>query len=834
LFDDQKYNDLSNSQFILMADQNPSQTVTQSNPAFGNPLLSANFDSPEKKKSKAYGKKLLSDIYRQQNTNTNTAFYGARITRWREVWDWVMGRQSTKEFLDYTGIDGNQSFINVDTTPNRIGPQFVETLVNSMAQNEEYPCVTAVDISSMNEKEEEKREALFRMHDVDNINEVQQAVGMAVEPPNAYVPDDELSAEVYFKLEAKLPKEIEAEEKLEKTMADNEYNMLKRRLLRCLIGLNCGATKIDKQDYGFIAIRDCVPANMVYNFMQTDSGKRELSYIGEIYSLKIRDLRKKYGKSEQRPDGLSEKEIFDIASTASRANVSNRFYYYWSDSYIYTADRPYDDFNIEVFDCEIKLFDTDFYVSKVDNFGKENIQPKRGIPKPTSERATVISKDKYTVYRGVWAVKSDAMIYWGLPDLVIKPFMDISESLFSYTINIPNNDGDYVPSLFERALSPLRLISLCELRIKGLVSAMAPAGVSYDVERARDIDLGNGNVLGVFDVLKIRNQTGVVLWSSAGLNPNEKNERAPIEGVANAESVQQLNELATIRAGAIQEIRSLLGVPLYRDGSDLPPRMGAAVVENQTANSNNVTDFILNGFHQLIQETLYKVTLIQWDDEVIKKGRDELMNTVYQVAVEMKPTAYEKQLIEANIAVWSKTLDGNGNPLLSPKDVFRIRNIKNYKLQDLYLSNVVETNRRRAEEDKAKREEATFQAQQQSALQAKQMEDKMQQDKLQMEADLKEKESRNKKEEIILTGLFELAKNGLQVPSDLKQIVSLMIPNLAIPLAQENKEMQDAIIQQQQAEMQQAQMQEQLAQMSPEEQQQFLEQQQSQQQGQMQ
>lgn len=787
-----------------MVEQNPSQSATSSsNPSFGDPLLAAQFDTPEKKKDKNYGKKLITAIYRQQNNNTSSAFYGGRVVRWREVWDWLMGRQSTKEFLDYTGIDGNQSYVNVDTTPNRMGPQFAETLVNAMAVNEEYPCVTAVDDGSLNEKEDERQNALYRMHEVETINQVQQQAGITLEPPNAYVPDDELSAEVYFKLEAKMPKEIEAEQKLEKVMMDNEYEMLKRRLLRYLVGLNCAATKIAREEHGFISIKDCVPGNMIYNFFLSDSGKKELSYIGEVYSLKVRDLRKQYGKTEKRPDGLTEKEIFSIAESANRLNVANRFYYYWNDNFIYNADRPYDDYNVEVFDCEIKVFDTDYYVNKIDSFGKENIQPKRGIPQPTSEKATVISQNKYTIYRGVWAVKADKMLYWGYPDLVIKPFMDITESLFTYTINIPNNDGDYVPSLFERSLSNLRLISVCELKIKQLVSAMAPAGVTYDIARARDLDIGNGNIIGLFDVLKIRNQTGVVLWSSEGLNPNEINERPPIEGIANAESIQQLNELSALRAQAIQEIRSLLGVPLYRDGSDLPPRMGAAVVENQTTNSSNVTDFIKNAFHQLIQETLYKVCLIQWDDEVIRKEKYDLMNTVFQVGVEMKPTAYEKQLIENNIAIWSKTLDGDGNPLLSPKDVFRIRNIKNFKLQDLYLSNVVETNRRRAQEDKAKREQANIQSQQQTAMQAAAAENKMLMQKLDQEADLEERKSRNKKEEIILTGLFELAKNGLQVPPELRQVVSLIVPNISIPLQQENKQMVQGImmeqIQQQQA-----------------------------------
>lgn len=774
-------------------------------PEFRDILLQVNFDDPKKKQDKEYGKKLISRIYGEQNNQSTIFYYGARAIRWREVWSWAMGRQDMREFTDYLGVDGTKAYVNIDFTPPRVGPQFVETLVNAMAVNEEYPCVTAVDGDSIEEKEARKNAAIYRMHHVQDIDEMQQQTGLQLEAPNAYVPDDPLSAEVYFKLEDRLPKEVDFEEKLEKAMADNEYEILKRRLLRDLIVLNCAGTKIERLANGFVGIRKCIPANMIYNFFISDSGKMELSYIGEVYSLKVRDLRKQYGQSKTKPKGLTEKEIFEICQSANRFNVANRFFYTWTDNYLYSSDRPYDDYSVEVFDCELKVFDTDYYVSKTDAFGKENIQPKKGIPEPTSDKATVLSTNKYTVYRGVWAIKSDKMIYWGYPDVTIKPFMDISESLFSYTINIPNNDGEYVPSLFERAIEPLRLYALCGLRIKQLIAAMAPAGVTFDVERARDIDLGNGNILDLFAILKIRNQTGVVLWSSAGLNPNDRNERPPIEGVANAESVAQLTELNNQRQAAMQEIRSLLGVPLYRDGSDLPPRMGAAVVENQTTNSNNVTDFLKNAYHQVVQETLYKICLIKWDEAVIKNDRTDLMNTVFQVMVEMKPTAYEKQLIENNIAIWSKTIDGNGNPLLSPKDVFRIRQIKNFKLQDMYLASVVESNQRKAQQDKDKREQANIQAQQQTAMLSAQEAAKQQQEKISAEKDMLEFKSTKDKELATVNGLWAAIGKGLVSPDVAMPVIQQLIPNITIPLALENKNMQEGIQQQQMQEQMQQQ-----------------------------
>lgn len=776
-----------------MDNQTPSKAPV---PNFGDILLQVQFSSPQQRNDKEFGRKLLSRIYKEQNNIGSVFFFAGRAAQLKENQKWAMGRQTIQEFLDLLKIDGNNAYTGIDPTPNRTGPQFVETLVNSMAQNDEYPCVTAVDDGSMTIKEKRKMDAYTRMHSQQQIAAMEDASGMMLEPPDAYVPEDELSAEVYFKLQDRLPIEIEFEQKVEKTMLDNEYSMLKRRLLRDGIVGNIMCNKLEKESYGFIGIRKCSIPNMIYNFFMSDSGKMELTYIGEVYSLKVRDLRKKYGRS------MSEKEIFDICKTATVMNVANRFTWQWMETYQYATDRPYDDYNVMVFDCEIKVFDTDHWVSKPDKYGKEILDLKKGIPKPTSEDAKVITKNKFTVYRGVYAISSDKMLYWGLPDVVIKPYQDISEALFSYTINIPNNDGEYIPSLFERALEPLKQYVLCKFKLKQLIAAMAPAGISIDVESIRDIEM-NGKILPWEEIVKIRNQSGVVLWSSrSAVNPMDGNQKPPIEGIANAESVAQLNELAMVMDRSMQEIRSVLGVPLYRDGSDLPPRMGQGVIQNQTANANNVTDYIKWGYKSLIQETLHKICILKWDEVVLKEGKHEHMDTILQVDVEMKATEYENQLIENNIATWSKTPDGNGNFLLSPKDVFFIRNIKNYKLQDLYLTNMVEQNRKKAMEQSAKLQAQNGKIQQDSA--AQQLNGKMEIEKLkkQMDSQVRLTEGKNKKEEILLAGFMKMLETTGNVPQILQPAADLIVKSIILPLVQENKAQEEEMQAQEQEQQQ--------------------------------
>jgi hypothetical protein len=116
--------------------------------------------------------------------------------------------------------------------------------------------------------------------------------------------------------------------------------------------------------------------------------------------------------------------------------------------------------------------------SKKDSFGKENISQKKSIPyqqrtkdgkiieQPKPDDVEIINARKNTWMRGVYAPYGNTMLYWGKPDIIITNFTDYAKPLSSYSINIPNNDGEYVPSLFERIMEPLREYQLTKLKKK--------------------------------------------------------------------------------------------------------------------------------------------------------------------------------------------------------------------------------------------------------------------------------------------------------------------------------------------------------------------------------
>jgi hypothetical protein len=815
------------------------------------PLINRFFLKPDEKKNKEKGKAIVKAFYEQQlNGSDSLSFFKARNRRWLELLLWAKGSQPTEEFLSYINVaDANKAYISLDTTPTRLGAKFVGTLVESMSKTKTYACVNAIDDGSLSEKEDRLLDALFRMHDAEEINNIQQKAGILVEPQGAYVPPDKLTAEVYFELEDRLPKEIRFEQMIAKVQSDIFFEtVVNRKSLHDLTVLNASFTKIEKCGSKKYTVRKCIAPNMVYNFFMNDTGAHEISQIGEFYNLKVKDFRERFGKSPDNPDGLAEKEIFELAKMSTN-KANGTFGFMWQDNYAgYQTDypfnytRPYDDCSILILDCEINCGEDVYYVERTDNYGKVHITQKSGVPyqqvkngqiiqQPKPDNVEIIKKKKQTWMRGVYAPYGDKMLYWGRPDLIISEYTDIYKPLSSYTVNIPNNDGEYVPSLFERIKEPLKEYQLTKLKRKQIISKIEPDGFRIDIESARNIDLGQGDSIAWEEIVRIKNQTGVELWSSKGLNPMER-QAPPITPGTHSTNISKVIELTNVLAGIVAEIRDLIGVPVYRDGGDVGDRTAAKLAEGQTQSSYNVTDFILNANNQLWQETFYKLCLLHWNDVVKEEPESEndMLNTRFDVKVKIKSTEYQRQLLERDIDRFSQMPDINGQPLLTPKDALMLREIDNPKLAARYLAVTVEENKRRADEMSMMRQQENTKAQQESLMLKGEEDRKLADKQLQAQKDLEAFKALKQMELEVLKGAITIATKTEtpQMPPWLAPIIQQLVPNVTIPIGLENQNMQQAIVQQQIQQQQAAQQQAAFEQLPPEQQQAIMRQQQGQ------
>jgi hypothetical protein len=587
---------------------NGQSTPAGNNPPFSDVLKQIYFDNPAEVAKKETGKKIAERIFAEQwNTSTNVNSITGRADRWKELEDWSLGNQNMAEFLPYMGVnDADNAEANIDMTPTRIGASFVGTLVEDMAKSIEYPSVSAIDDESMAAKEDRQLEALFRMHELETIADIQNEAGVQLEPTNAYVPDSELAAKVYFEEKDRLPKEIRFEKFLKGTLLENQYEkVLKPSLLRSNVVFNLECTKVERVKPFSYLIKKCLSKNVFYNRFTNDSGKDQISYIGEFYNLKVKDIREKFGKCAEMPDGLTENEIYEFARLSTQNNPVNPVgfsHQFGSEFGDFNGRTPWDDYAGMVIDFEIEIIEPKYSVSRVDKYGKMNITPKKGVPEPTGEKSKIVKQERKRWYRCVYAPYANMVIYWGRPDSRI---MDKS----SYTISYSNNTGGYTPSLFERALEVLREYALTKLKRKLLIGRLSPTGFRVDVESAKNIKTGNGRVYEWEDIIRIKTLTGVELYSSVGINPMEQANPA-ISSASRDDTLMNIIQLSELLKSMEGEIRILLGNSIYVDGSIVGDRTANKLREGQAAASSNVYGYVLKSHQQVMEETLHKICLL--------------------------------------------------------------------------------------------------------------------------------------------------------------------------------------------------------------------------------
>ena len=762
-------------------------------------------DKPSKKRTKEYGLKIAQGIFNSADRNSD-GYYGKRYRVWRANREFSMGTNSMKEFMDLLRVEGNQTYVNLDWSTIKIAPKFVEILLGTYLSRREKPTVKAIDDISYSIKEMEKQEATFRMKNKEQILALEQQIGHQIESQK-FMPEDEDDMALYFDLEYRLPEEILFETKLKKILDQNDYGILKRTLIRDVIDVNFASTKVYFDSNHNIKIKRVKPENLIYNVFETDNGK-DLGYIGEVSPMKISVIRKKYN--------LDEETLFKLAQKASR-ELKRSENLYWKDSYKYTELRPYDDYSVLVFDFEVKTTDVEYTVKTENKYGNILAIPKQGKPTaPAGQELSgeVIESKVMNIYHGVWVCDTEIMLDWDLTSNTIRPYNNGVDAMFSYSVICPNSTGSLIPSMIEKAMGPIRAMLLIRMKMQQLIALMKPDGFSVDISGFRDVDLGTGNAVEPLQLMKIYDQTGRVFWDSTGDDGQPK--AFPIQQLPNNGNVAQLNTLISQYNFNLDRLREEMGISEYRDGSSVPVKTGLGVMQQQIQSSNSATEYIYDAFTSLMEETTEKVSMMLWDSVVFKaakykemEGYDmSLLDMTFDVKVEMLPDDQKKA--ELNNLMMQALQSGG----ISYEQVFKIKNIEDVKLAELYLAKSMKKAKREAEEAAQKNSQMNAQIQQQSA----QM--KMQQDAqlVQMESQgkiaiNKTKGDSDKDLELIkfaTTMYMESLKTGQPLPDEIKAMAdSILGSAVQEQMQQKQEEEQQKQMAQQQAQQQEAQQQEQ-------------------------
>jgi hypothetical protein len=739
-----------------------------------------------------YGRKVAQNIY--GTIYGNQSYFWIRNNRFRKNRQIANGKIDMSVFLDRLEMNGKNNYVNINWKSIVIGNTIVSRLVGSWMNRREKINVTAVDPTSANIKKEIADEAEFVYQNKEILSQLQQESGIPVIPQDQFIAEDKEDLDLWVSEFNRLPEEIKYSLGINNIFDANGWNaVLKHRILHdsAEVGLVCTYTWMD--DEGQIHVDWIRPENAIYSYSDF-ADFRDTTYRGHISSMKISELRARYGKAGN--GNLSEEEIFKIAQFSKEYQLTDKIKWMqdWNVAYL----RPYDEWNIDLMNFEIRTLDSDGYtVTKTKKNGSTIIR--KGKPEKLDDNQEYVEEKKWNIYKGVYCPNTKTMLEWGIKKNMIRPQdpKEMGNAEFSYSFYMYDLYDMRNVAVPEKIEEPIEQMILARLKIQQMVSKMVPAGASIDVDALQELDLGLGDSVKPLDVQKIWEQTGKLYYRGRDAEGNRI--PVPINELANTGFAPQLQALIQLYQFHYQVLKDELGEDPNLMNQAAQPRVAASNIEASRQLANNATDYMYDAYLYVMEETGKKVACLLNKSVThgSKKYRDilrqeEVKDRNFLAKVQMLPTDLEIVKLEA---MMNNSITANPQLVLY-LDPFKIMRVakENVELAELYF--------RQAQKKyiKTEQEKAQTNSEQNAQIQQASMQAKAQGD-----AALQSAQTQSRQKEIVLQGLFDLAKAGIPVPSELQQVVSGVIQNFDVPLEMENQQMMQSIQQQQMEQEQQMQ-----------------------------
>jgi hypothetical protein len=702
-------------------------------------------------------------------------------------------------FLDRLEMNGKANYVNINWKSIIIGNTIVSRLVGSWMKRKEKIVVSAVDPFSTKLKKEAADEAEFVYQNKEILAQLQQESGIPIIPQDQFVAEDKDDLDLWVSEFNRLPEEIKFSMGVNNIFDANGWNdVLKERILHdsAEVGLVCTYTWMD--DNGEVHVDWIRPENAVYSYSDFPD-MRDTTYRGHVSSMKISELRSRFGK--EFGGTLTEEQIFQIAQFSKEYQLTDKIKWMqdWNIAYL----RPYDEWNIDVLNFEVKTLDSEGYtITKTKKNGSTIIR--KGKPDKLDENQEYVEEKKWNIYEGIYCPVTKTMLKWNIKKNMIRPQdpKSVGDAEFSYSFYIYQTYDMRNVSVPEKIEEPIEQMILARLKIQQLVAKMKPAGASINVDALQELDLGLGDSTKPIEIQKIWEQTGNLYYRGRDAEGNPI--PIPINELPNTGFAPQLQALIQLYEFHYKVLRDELGEDPSLASQAATPRVTSENVAAAQVLQNNATDYMYEAYINVMEETARKVACLLNKSVTYgaKKYREllkeeEVRDRDFSTQIKMMPSELDLVKLEA---MMNNSIASNPDLVLY-LDPFKVMKMarENIELGELYF--------RQAQKRYIK-------AKQEQAAQNSQMNNEGQMQSIQMKAKtdsaLEQQRNLAREKQIILQGIFDLAKANIPVPAELQNVVSEMLQNVEVPISVQNDQQQEALMQQQE-QMAQQQEQEQMA-----------------------
>jgi hypothetical protein len=742
------------------------------------------------KKDYAYGKNVAQSIY--STIYGNQTYFWLRNNRFRKNRQIANGKIDMSVFMDRLEMNSKANFVNINWKSIIIGNTIVARLVGSWMSRNEKVTVTATDSASAMLKKNAADEAEFIYQNKEILAQLQQESGIPIIPQDQFIAEDKDELDRWISEFNHLPEEIQYSIGCNNVLEANGWNdVLKQRLLHdsAEVGLVCTYTFMDEE--GEVHVQWIRPENAIYSYSDFPDF-RDTTYRGHILSMKVSEIRARY--STAAGGILTEEDIFRLAQSSKEYQLTDKIK--WMQDWNVAWLRPYDEWNIDLVQFEIRTLDSDGYtVTKTKKNGSTIIR--KGKPEKIDENQEYLEEKKWNIYEGVYCPVTQTMIKWGIKKNMIRPQdpKELGNAEFSYSFYMYDPYDMRNVAVPEKIEEPIEQMILARLKIQQMVAKMVPAGASIDVDALQELDLGLGDSVKPLEVQKIWEQTGKLYYRGRDAEGNRI--PVPITELANTGFAPQLQALIQLYQFHYQVLKDELGEDPNLMNQAAQPRVAASNIAASQQLANNATEYMYDAYIYVMEETCKKIACLLNKSVTYgaKKYRDilkeeDVKDRNFVATVRMMPQAQEI----ANLQIMMNNAMASNPQLVMYLDPFKVMRIakENVDLGELYFRQAqkryIKTEQENAQNNSQQNAEA-----QQASIQAK----------MQADTILDGKRALAREKEIILQGVFDLAKANIPVPAELQQLVADTLQNVNVPIEVQNEEQQQALEQQAQQQQQQ-------------------------------
>ena len=604
------------------------------------------------------------------------------LTSWNQFHQlrlYARGEQSIQKYKDELSINGDLSYLNLDWKPVPILSKFVDIVVNGISGKAYDIKAYAQDPSSIKKRTDYASMLYEDMVSKEYLDSLQQTLGINLyQTPNIdTVPESKDELELHMQLSYKQSIEIAEEEAIASVLAQNKYDLTRKRLNMDLtvLGIACAKTGFNTAEG--ITVDYVDPAYVVYSYTE-DPNFDDVYYVGEVKSITIPELKKEF-------PNISEEELERIQKMPGNSQ------------YV-TGWGNYDENTVQVLYFDYKTYHNQVFKIKETPQGlMKALEKPDSFNPPENDNFERVSRSIEVLYNGAKVLGSNEMIKWELAENMSRPTADTTKVEMNYALCAPRMYKGRIESLVSKCIGFADMIQLTHLKLQQVLSRMVPDGVYLDMDGLAEVDLGNGTNYNPAEALNMYFQTGSIVGRSLTQDGDMNPGKVPIQELNSSSGQAKIGSLIQTYQYYLQMIRDVTGLNEARDGTAMD-KNSLVGLQKMAANASNVATRHIN------QSGLY-ITLKLAENVALKiadalefpltrsalqnsistyniKTLDEIVNLNlhdFGIFLELEPDEEEQAQLEANIQI---ALQQGGIDL---EDAIDLRQIKNLKLANQML-----------------------------------------------------------------------------------------------------------------------------------------------------